>query len=139
MIWTLKICLWAGFCDDISWEAIIEIEPSSSLEDLHFAIQQFAEFDNDHLYEFYTSRNERCRKRVCYSHDNGLVNDTSLEDLYPLNKGDSLFYLFDYGDSWVFKISRSRKKPSEAIPNVKYPKLIEESGNKPIQYSYPED
>ena len=35
------------------WEATIEIESSSTLEDLHFAIQSAVGFDNDHLYEFY--------------------------------------------------------------------------------------
>jgi hypothetical protein len=106
MIWTIKVVLWSGFCDDISWEAKIEIDSSSSLDDLHLAIQKYVEFDNDHLYEFYTSRNERSKNRMRYSDENGSVFNTTLDMLYPLKKGDSLYYLFDYGDSWIFKITQ---------------------------------
>jgi hypothetical protein len=135
MIWTMKVVLWSGFCDDISWEAKIEIDSSSSLDDLHLAIQKYVEFNNDHLYEFYTSRNERSKNRMRYSDENGSVFNTTLDMLYPLKKGDSLYYLFDYGDSWIFKITRTMKKQFKPMSKEKYPKLIEELGNKPIQYS----
>ncbi|WP_084456915.1 IS1096 element passenger TnpR family protein [Desulfogranum mediterraneum] len=135
MIWTIKVVLWSGFCDEISWEAKIAIDSSSTLDELHFAIQEYVQFGNDHLYEFYTSRNERSHKRTRYSEENELVYETTLEMLYPLKKGNSLFYLFDYGDLWIFKIAKTRKKPFDPVVGVGYPILIEESGNKPIQYS----
>jgi len=60
--------------------------------------------------------------------------DTTLESLYPLQKNRKLFYLFDYGDSWLFKISKSRKKPHDPEKRKKYPRIIEVKGKTPKQY-----
>ena len=62
----------------------------------------------------------------------------TLESLYPLPKDRKLFYLFDYGDDWIFQIARTRNKPFEAEPGVDYPRLISESGEKPPQYPEPD-
>ena len=58
----------------------------------------------------------------------------TLKDLFPLPKKQSLFYLFDWGDEWVFKISPSRKRPHEPVKRVKYPRVESKSGIKPVQY-----
>lgn len=92
MIWTMKVVLWSGYCDEISWESKIEIDSSSTLDELHFAIQEYVQFGNDHLYEFDTSCNERSYKRTRYSEEDDLIYETTLEMLYPLKKGNSLFY-----------------------------------------------
>jgi hypothetical protein len=134
MIWTIKVVLYEAFYDDISWEALIEIDSSSKLDDLHVAIQDFVDFGDDHPYEFYQSRDVRSKRRTKYTENENSVFETTLEMLYPLNKGNGLFYLFDYGDQWVFKITKSRKKALKPIANVKYPRLLEEKGTKPIQY-----
>lgn len=134
MIWTIKVELWEAFCEDISWEALIEIDSSSKLDDLHLAIQEYVGFGNDHPYEFYQSRNSRSKRKIRYTESENSVYDTTLDMIYPLNKGNSFFYLFDYGDMWVFKIAKSRKKSVEPNPESKYPRLIEEKGSKPIQY-----
>lgn len=42
--------------------------------------------------------------------------------------------MFDYGDSWLFQISKSRKKPFNEMPNILYPRVLLESGVKPEQY-----
>ena len=47
-----------------------------------------------------------------------------------------LFYLFDYRDSWLFRILKSRKKPYEPDINIRYPKLL--SSNGITQEQYPE-
>jgi hypothetical protein len=134
VIWSIKVILYAAFYDDISWEALIEVDSSSKLDDLHIAIQKFVGFDDDHLYEFYSARNYRSKKRTRYTESENSVYDTRLEMIYPLEKGNSLFYLFDYGDSWTFRISKSRKKAFEPVKGINYPRLVEEKGNKPIQY-----
>ncbi|MCD4786852.1 MAG: hypothetical protein K8R09_01375, partial [Desulfobacterales bacterium] len=43
-------------------------------------------------------------------------------------------YLFDYGDHWLFKVTKSRKKAQDPIQGIEYPRLIEEVGIKPEQY-----
>jgi hypothetical protein len=44
------------------------------------------------------------------------------------------FLLFDYGDHWLFKVTKSRKKAQDPIQGIEYPRLIEEVGKKPEQY-----
>ena len=134
MIWILKAKLLFGAYAKKNWEGTIEIDASSTLEDFHFALQESLDFENDHLYEFYTSRTERSSQRIRYDDENGLIYKKTLEELYPLEKGHKLFYLFDYGDSWTFRITKSRKKPQEPVPGIEYPSLIEEIGVKPEQY-----
>jgi len=130
MVWTLEIKVYAR--ED--WKAVIEIDSKSTLEELHFIIQDAVEFDNDHMYEFYISRTERSQNRVSYDDENEGIYETTLDDLFPLEKGNKLFYLFDYGDSWLFKILKSRKKPHEPENGKIYPKIVKEVGIKPEQY-----
>jgi hypothetical protein len=131
MILTLTIKL--AYSDD-DWKVTIEIDDSSSLEDLHLAIQDAVEFDNDHMYEFYVARTEHSHNRDVFdSEDDGVYNIT-LESLYPLPKARKLYYMFDYGDSWLFQVTKSRKKPHETINDIEYPRVINETGKKPEQY-----
>lgn len=134
MIWKIKAELLFGAYAEEAWEGTIEIDSSSTLEDLHFALQKILNFDNDHMYEFYVSRTERSHKCIRYDDENGFIYEKTLEDLYPLEKNNKLFYLFDYGDSWTFRITKSRKKPQEPVQGKEYPMLIEEIGVKPEQY-----
>ena len=134
MIWLLKVELLFGAYAEHDWEGEIEIESTATLEDLHFAINDAVDFDYDHLYEFYISRTERSRDRQRFNEENEEVYIKTLESLYPLEKGRKLFYMFDYGDSWLFKISRSRKRPYDAQPNIEYPRLLKVVGKTPVQY-----
>ncbi|WP_295427028.1 hypothetical protein [uncultured Thiodictyon sp.] len=139
MIWTLQIKLLSGHWAEKDWAATIALDASSTLEDLHYIIQQAVDFDDDHLYGFFVARTPRSRDRVRYNYDPDDEEDdrlytTTLESLFPLPKGRKLFYLFDYGDYWIFQISRTRSKPFAAQPGVDYPSLIDESGEKPEQY-----
>ena len=139
MIMTLKITLVRGrYCND-SWAANIEVDESSTLEDLHYAIQEAVEFDRDHLYCFFRSRTDRSRNREYFDEENGLTFSQPLTAMFPLPVKQSLFYLFDWGDEWVFKISQSRKRPHEPVKGVTYPRMESESGTKPNQYSFEDD
>jgi hypothetical protein len=139
MIITLKTTLIRGRYCNGDWTANIELEESSTLEDLHHAIQEAVDFENDHLYSFFLSRTDRSRSRDYFDDENGLIFSTTLSDLFPLPKKQSLFYLFDWGDEWVFKISPTRKRPREPVNRVKYPRVESESGVKPVQYPDDED
>ena len=134
MIWTLNVELLFGTYANEGWNGLIEIESSSTLEDLHFAIIDAVNFANDHLYEFYVSRTERSRIRLRFSEEGGKIYNTTLESLYPLEKGRKLYYLFDYGDHWLFKIAKSRKSPQKPETGIKYPRLLSETGKAPVQY-----
>ena len=147
MIWTLSIKLIAGRWAIDDWSATVEVEASSTLADLHELILEAADFDDDHLYEFYIARTHRSRERIRFGDDDedfgdrlkGTPWETAIEGLFPMPKNMKLFYLFDYGDHWVFQVSRTRKKPFEPKPNVDYPRIISESGDKPEQYPAMDD
>ncbi|MDM8535596.1 hypothetical protein QUF70_02445 [Desulfobacterales bacterium HSG17] len=134
MIWTIKIEVIYGRFFENEWESTIEMDSESTLEDLHFVIQDAAGFDNDHLYDFFIARTERSRDKKMFDDDNGKIYSTTLERLFPLEKRKKLYYLFDYGDNWLFRISKTRKKAKEPVKDEKYPKLVTEKGKKPEQY-----
>ena len=134
MIWTIKIQLLYGQQVEDPWESGIEIDAESTLEDIHYVIQSAVKFDNDHMYEFYISRTENSHDRTIFDNENEKIYTTTLDDLYPLKKNMNLYYMFDYGDCWLFKISKTRKKPHEPVKGVEYPVLIEEKGVPPEQY-----
>ncbi len=133
MIVTLKIKL------GTHWSCDIEFDESSTLEEVHFAIQRAVDFDNDHLYAFYVARSERARDRTMYVDDNGDVFDIMIRDVFPLPPKEQLFYLFDYGDYWLFKVSKTRKSPHPPVDGIEYPRVVKETGEKPIQYEFYED
>jgi len=134
MIWTFKVELLFGRFAEEECVRVIEIESSSTLEDLHFAIQKAVQFDNDHLYEFYISRTDSSRDRIRFDDENGELYSLTLEEIYPLEKRKKLFYLFDYGDHWLFQVSKSRKKPQQPKKSIKYPRVVESIGQNPEQY-----
>ncbi|HFE49067.1 MAG TPA: hypothetical protein ENJ21_07090, partial [Chromatiaceae bacterium] len=96
MIWTIKIKLLSGSYADADWEGSLEIESSSSLLALHYAIQRAVDFDNDHLYRFFVARTPRSRETIDLDDESGVA----IEQVFPLEKGRKLFYLFDFGASW---------------------------------------
>ena len=134
MIWTFKIELLFGAYAKDERQATVEIDSASTLESLHFAIQDAVEFDNDHLYEFYISRTERSHDRIRFDDEGGGIYNTTLESIYPLEKGRKLYYMFDYGDSWLFKITKTRNSPQKPKQGINYPRVVSEAGNKPEQY-----
>jgi len=134
MIITLKVTLIHGMYCEGEWAANIELDESSPLVDLHDAIQTAVNFDNDHLFCFFLSRTDRSRSREYFDDENGLLFSKTLKDMFPLPAKQSLFYLFDWGDEWLFKISPTRKRPYERVKGMTYPRMASESGTKPVQY-----
>ena len=139
MIWTLRVkCDFGPFLVE-DCVRVIEMKSDSSLLDLHDAIQDAVGFDRDHLFEFFAGRHRRNQKIVyADTFDSEAAFDAydnmSLEQVFPLPSKCKLFYHFDFGDDWYFKIRKSRKKPFEAIPGVEYPRIIEKIGPDPEQY-----
>jgi len=111
--------------DNIPWSKTIEVKEDFTLLKLHKYIQKLIAFDDDHLFEFYVEKNPRNLR-------SSVSKSLKLNDIYPL-KGVKLFYLFDFGDSWVFQITKSRKKIIENKTTT-YPLLVESTGVNPEQY-----
>ena len=141
MIITLKLQSAFGSFDEESkdWYRVIEIESISDLETLHYAIQDAIDFDDDHMYEFFIANSYRSSEKVRFDNENQGLWEYSIDDLFPLPKHKKLFYLFDYGDSWYFRITKSRIKPKQKEAGVTYPRVVDQSGENPEQYPDYED
>ncbi len=124
-IYTLEISFPYSEEEDEPWFRIIEVKESFNLKQLHHYIQEITEFDDDHLYEFYIGKNPRNKA-------NAVPKNTKLNEIYPMT-GYKLYYLFDFGDSWLFQIKKSRKK-LQASKQLNYPRLVESMGANPEQY-----
>jgi hypothetical protein len=125
------------------WKGTIEIESSSTLADLHSAIQDAVEFEDDHLFEFYIAKSPRAYndriRFIGYDDDfsddeYGSIFDTKISDIFPLETGKKFFYWFDFGDNWMFEISKGRKADKDPVKGEEYPRLVDEKGVKPVQY-----
>jgi hypothetical protein len=137
MIYTLTVDCLSGLHLKEKCRRVIEISEDASLLDLHYCIQDAVGFDRDHLFEFYAGRNPRNRA-VRFADPADLGDDFEgpgrilLKEIWPLDRM-RLYYLFDFGDEWVFGIRKPRKvKPPEE--GVSYPRLVEAIGPDPEQY-----
>ena len=108
------------------WSRVIEVKEGFTLRQLHKYIQEIIEFGDDHLYEYYVGKNPRNRSE-------SIPKNAALNEIYPLT-GLKLYYLFDFGDCWLFQIKKSRKKLEED-KKVKYPRLVKSMGINPEQYA----
>jgi hypothetical protein len=139
MMYTLNIkCIEGHYYDGNTCSRIIEMSAHDSLDDLHEIIQKAVNFGNDHPYTFYGGRYPRHRKirfgeNEYGEHDSRLFWKIPLNDVYPLPSGFKLYYVFDFGDHWLFEIRKSRKK-TEFMSGVSYPRIIEKIGLNPTQY-----
>ncbi|WP_282131958.1 IS1096 element passenger TnpR family protein [Pseudoalteromonas aliena] len=79
------------------------------MDELHQAILSVVGFADDHMYEFCigSSYYSRSAQRIVYNDDK--VTQETVDSIFPQAKGKKLYYMFDYGDSWLFQISKSRK------------------------------
>ena len=62
--------------DDIPWSKTIEVREDFTLFELHEYIQDLAEFDNDHMFEFYVEKNPRHLRNAVSEH-------MTLHEIYP--------------------------------------------------------
>ena len=135
-------CEWGRYFEE-ECIRVIEVTDETSLYDLHLMIQGLVDFEDDHLFEYFGGRHWRNRKLLFVEEDSWNFDyeramddyeQIKLNEVYPLPKSLKLFYHFDFGDDWYFKITKSRKKPKEPEGGVEYPQLIESVGPAPKQY-----
>ena len=143
-VWTFKIVCEFGLYLEDEWVREFEIPSNFTLGDLHFAILEMIGFDNDHLYDFFAGRRSSNRKYIFSEDENwdqreSVFCSTTLESIYPLPKNMKLFYIFDYGDNWTFRIVKTRKKSKEIENIVEYPRVLKGVGENPDQYPIYDD
>jgi len=111
---------------------MLKLSHNTTFHELHLIIQQAFDFDNDHMYAFYTGTSYRNGKEFYSANPFGESNeyeDLTIEDA-EIYKGQQFLYLFDFGDRWEFKI-----QVMDFIENEKAnPQIIESKGKSPQQY-----
>jgi len=123
---------------------IFEIEGKQNLHDLHINIQHAFNWDNNHMFSFYLGEELFDRDNEYSANPLGehivssfgkptkSATEAQLRDL-DLSVGFSFWYLFDYGDELVHKVTV--EKIREMTPKeTGVPKLISEIGVAPPQY-----
>lgn len=144
-IYTLQIRCVSGPNLKERFLRLIETFNDIALGDLHFMILELTDFDgSDHLSDFYLSNSWHGRKTWITISENGDQDveeqlwETPLADLFPLPRNRNLYFLFDYGDSWIFEI-RKKGREKRPVPGTEYPILVGEEGPQPVQYEDPDE
>ncbi|MBI4675944.1 MAG: SEC-C domain-containing protein [Chloroflexi bacterium] len=115
---------------------ILELRRDQTLEDLHLAIQDAADFDNDHLYSFYLSGTAWDKETEYSTREARYSSDTALKNV-PLRMKQHFLYLFDFGDQHEFDVQLIDAQPD--APAQAYPHLVAQHGKLPPQYGEDED
>lgn len=114
----------------------IELRREQTLTDLHHAIQDAADFDDDHLYSFYLSGTLWDKETEFSPRDARYSSHTALKNV-PLRMKQRFVYLFDFGDQQLFDVQLIGV--SRDVPNGHYPRLVEQHGKMPPQYGDAEE
>jgi hypothetical protein len=150
-LFTLDVFIFGGPITEKFWKKskivsrIIQIRGDQTLEDLHNAIFEAFDREEEHLYEFQVGGKEpHDRDASNYVHEfalegpfgdetkhKGIVHDTRIGSL-KLKPRQYFFYWFDFGDSWWHKITVASIE--ETAPSGQYPKITARVGDSPPQY-----
>lgn len=135
-VYTFKVSLnhYKGF------HRVIEMLAGHTLEDLHLAIQEALQWDNDHLYSFFLN-NELYDHRYAFNcpfEEDALrcTEDGILGEL-GLVLGHKFLYFFDYGDSHEFEVEVTAIEPAKS--RTGYPREVGGKGKLPKQYYWEDD
>lgn len=111
----------------------IAIPADLTLADLNDAIQSAFDFDNDHLHCFiYKDRFGHVIRVNHYDMDEPPYSDQVRIGETPLQPGEAMEYVFDFGDNWRFDVLLEAIDPPN--PQMKTAEIIESHGRAPDQY-----
>jgi hypothetical protein len=121
----------------------IEMRGDQTLEDLHSAIFDAFDRDDEHMYEFQFGEGPMDPKALRYvlpmvfedpwdEEPAGRVDRTTLDAL-GLKVGDRFGYWFDFGDDWWHQVNVEAIE--EKAPEGKCPRVTKRVGDSPPQYA----
>ncbi len=116
----------------------VEVASDSTLDDLHYAIQDAFRWDADHLYSFYVSGKAHDMETELSApweeqpEGPDYSTDVALGEL-GLRRGNRFLYLFDFGDDHRFSVRVVEVK--ESADRDRLPRVVEAVGRAPEQYS----
>ena len=122
-----RVSLWRGL-----WR-LIAVPGNLPLDALAQAIVEAYDFDLDHLYQFSYRNRLGVKERICHPslREPPWTDQVRVGDV-PLRVGQSMVYLFDFGEGWQFDVTLERVDPPKA--SVRVPMLLDGRGDAPAQY-----
>jgi len=113
----------------------IAMKAEDTLHDLVGWVLDSVRFDFDHLYEF--KYKDRFGTEVCVghpaSHEELSGDEVTIGEL-PLEVGESMELIYDFGDNWRFEVQLEKVEPPGV--KIKAPRILEKEGKAPKQYPY---
>jgi hypothetical protein len=116
-----------------SWRRIA-LPADGSLDALAIAILDSIHFDYDHLYEFSYRNRFGVVEQFCHPRmgQGPWADEVSVGEL-PIGIGQTMTFLYDFGDEWEFKVTFERVDPDMKMDKPD-PVVIESHGEPPVQY-----
>ena len=112
----------------------IAIPADQTLDALASTILDAVEFDHDHLHEFLYQNRFGVLERVNHPYmDEGPWTSEVLVGHVPLRDGQTMTYVFDFGDWWEFDVTLERVDSDLVIEE---PVVLEKHGEPPDQYGW---
>jgi hypothetical protein len=110
----------------------IAIDGKQNLDELAAAIIDSVEFDPDHLYDFSYRNFYGALETIRHSYmeESPTTSEMLIGDI-SLRIGQSMTFLFDFGDQWEFDVLLKSVEPDRVI---KTPLILEAHGDSPEQY-----
>lgn len=114
------------------WRRLV-VSGETTLDSLASAILNAYRFGHDHLYYFaYETRRGKTRRYYHPYMDEGpWASEIRIGDM-SLRQGQTLEFLYDFGDQWLFKVNLEHIDSPDAAPLK--PQVIESKGKAPKQY-----
>jgi len=111
----------------------IAVPARLSLDELASAILNAFEFDHDHLYTFSYKNRFGILEEINHPYmDEGPWTPEVLIGDVSLRVGQTMTYLYDFGDCWEFDVTLERIDPADA--SIDTPAVLEARGESPVQY-----
>ena len=111
----------------------IAIPAAQTLDALASIIPDAIEFSHDHLYMFSYQNRFGVLESVTHPflEEEPWTSEVKVGDL-PLRVGQTMTYLYDFGDQWEFDVTLERIDPPDA--SIRKPLIVEGYGAPPEQY-----
>ncbi len=140
VIFTLSIACIAGRHLTEEYRFVLDVPADSTLDDLASFILGMVDFDGEHLSEFYVANGLRGKKTWFtadgeWDEDDSDMWDIRLSDIFPLGRNKKLYYVYDFGASWCFEITKKGKETT-ALAGLEYPCIVSQEGAKPAEFGY---
>jgi hypothetical protein len=117
---------------------LIAIPANLDLDCLADIILDAFEFDHDHLYKFSCKQKTGVTLDIYHSYlEHELVTEDFLVGDLPLQEGQNMTFLFDFGDNWEFDLTLQQIRPQDS--KITQAEILQSHGQAPEQYPDYED